>query len=135
MRHFIVLFFLALIACPAQAGEGRLDPLFCQALVRHHPNADVAYRAGVDVKGRAVVPADLEGSSALTLPEELSLPLTVDIRTYLGIAAADVPFITKDCCEIEPVRLILRGDQVLFNGKALTKTQQDKIVELCHQKN
>ena len=37
--------------------------------MRHEPAPDVAYQPGVDVHGRAVAPADLNGGSQIELPD------------------------------------------------------------------
>ena len=56
----------------------------CRRLVRHTASADVAYRPGVDVRGRKVVPADAGGRVPLKLPDVFEFNIDVDIRKYLG---------------------------------------------------
>lgn len=53
-----------------------------QLLVRHVPADDVAYQPGVDVDGNPVVPADVEGSVQLKLPQEITIPIEIDLRRY-----------------------------------------------------
>src|SRR5688572_15205808 len=36
-----------------------IDPSACREVIRHVPDADVAYKPGVDVHGKKVAPADL----------------------------------------------------------------------------
>ncbi len=125
------LLWLCLSGNSLLAATPAIDDRFCQQLVKHTPSADVAYQAGVDARGNAVVPADLEGNAALPLPDELTIPLTADLRRYLGISLSAIPFVAKDCCEVQPVLLTLRGDTVLFNGQPLTDAQQDNLAVLC----
>lgn len=53
----------------------------CSRLVRHYPDQGVAYRPGEGVRGKKVVPADLPGSGAASmpdlLPEKLEFPITI----------------------------------------------------------
>ena len=73
----------------------------CRRLVRHTASADVAYRPGVDVRGRKVVPADAGGRVPLKLPDVFEFNIDVDIRKYLGgpeddAAAASAAVIAAD---------------------------------------
>lgn len=91
----------------------QLDPRFCQALVKHVPSADVAYRAGVDVHGKAVAPADLPDSPQIKLPEVISIPLTADLTTLLNLPAAKMPFKTGADTAVALGSLTLEGDRAL----------------------
>jgi hypothetical protein len=61
----------------------------CRRLVRHVPSADVAYKPGVDVRGRPVAPADAGGGPRITLPDVFEFDVTIDVRKYLGGPEAD----------------------------------------------
>ena len=50
----------------------------CQTLVNHKPMAGVAYQPGVDVKGNAVVPADVNAAQ-FKVPDIIKVPLTIDL--------------------------------------------------------
>jgi len=58
----------------------------CSRLVRHIPDANVAYRPGVDARGRPVVPADLDPVAAdfarRVVPDVLEIPITINPLTY-----------------------------------------------------
>lgn len=59
----------------------------CQRLLRHTPSADVAYKPGVDAKGRKVAPADLDGGAAAAMaqqmvPDVIEFPITVNPVKY-----------------------------------------------------
>lgn len=111
----------------------QLDPRLCQALVKHVPSADVAYRAGVDVHGKAVAPADLPDSPQIRLPEVVTIPLTADLATLLNLPAAKMPFKTGADTAVALGSLTLEGDRVLYNGQPLTGDQQDNLSVLCLQ--
>jgi hypothetical protein len=73
----------------------------CRRLVRHSASADVAYKPGVDVRGRKVTPADAGGRRPLKLPDVFEFNVDVDIRKYLGgpeddAAAASAAVIAGD---------------------------------------
>ena len=73
----------------------------CRRLVLHTASADVAYRPGLDIRGRKVVPADAGGRVPLKLPNVFEFKIDVDIRKYLGgpeddAAAASAAVIAAD---------------------------------------
>ena len=116
---------------PALAQSPQLDPSFCQQLVRHVPDADVAYRAGVDVHGRAVVPADLESEQPFALPETISIPLTAQLAQFLAIDMSSFPFNSLKGSDINLGTLTVQKDKVFLDGKPLTSPQQENLAVLC----
>ncbi len=108
-----------------------LDPAFCRALVKHVPDADVAYRPGVDVRGKPVVPADLGGQPQMDLPEEVVLPITADMFKLLGLDQSKFPFQAMQRNDIYLGTLTVRGEQLFWNGKPLSDAQQDNLAVLC----
>ena len=56
----------------------------CRELVAHQPAPDVAYRPGVDARGRSVASADLEDGSRIVLPSDITVPMTVDLFARTG---------------------------------------------------
>jgi hypothetical protein len=62
----------------------------CLRLVEHVPAPDVAYRPGLDVRGRPVAGADLDGGYAhVEPPHEIAFPVEVELRNFLGGPEAD----------------------------------------------
>jgi hypothetical protein len=57
-----------------------------ELLIDHVPDADVAYKEGVDVDGNFVEPADLAGSPKFDLPEVIEIPLEAELK-----APSDTP--------------------------------------------
>jgi len=103
----------------------RPDP--CAAVVAHEPAPDVTYRPGLDVRGRPVVPADLNAPS-IELPEELAFEITVPMPSrnrrhferddYFGEAL--VGFLT------------LHADGTLsFNGRPLDEAGAASLRSAC----
>ena len=137
MRAFPALCcFLAVTMVPfAAMAEPKIDERFCQALVKHVPDADVAYQPGVDVHGRAVVPADLPpeegGNMPIALPQEITIPLTVDLMSFLNLDNTALPASAMKRGDIQLGTLTIKGDQVTYNGQPLTSGQQDNLAVLC----
>lgn len=118
----------------AQSPVGDVDPRLCQALgVAHRPAPDVDYIPGVDVRGRAVAPADLPGSyGAARQPlERFDIPVTLDFARRMGFsggrssAAAKVPGAT------ELGRLVIDGGRVSFNGQPIGDSSQAALAAAC----
>ncbi len=67
-----------------EAPKVRITKKDCRRLVRHQASADVAYKPGVDVRGNAVVPADISGGFTIPLPDVFEFNITKDLTAYLG---------------------------------------------------
>ncbi|MHB1206148.1 MAG: hypothetical protein ACYCZX_11295 [Rhodospirillaceae bacterium] len=84
MKYALAVFLLWPAA--AQAAESvPLSVADCQRLVRHQPRADVEYKPGVDVHGKAVVPADLGGGYQMQLPETIDIQIGIDLADRLAL--------------------------------------------------
>ena len=93
-QYIVITVILVLMAQPASAEEISVQSAknvaearsinegtrkFCRLLPAHAPDADVTYQPGVDVRGRAVVPADLNSANNPIVPEVVKIPLSVDL--------------------------------------------------------
>ena len=93
MQILILLFSLlvTVIAMPtafaADAIKVQITPKDCARVVDHVPASDVEYKAGVDVHGRTVAPADLAGST-LKVPLPDVLEFDIAFNPLSGTAAA-----------------------------------------------
>lgn len=103
----------------------------CQALVRHVPDDDVAYKPGVDVRGNAVAPADLNGGSNIlkSLPKEIEFPVTLDFFEYSGI---DVPDGMSG--EQSIGKITYRNGRVYFNNEPIgNEATSDELIKACRE--
>jgi hypothetical protein len=84
----------------AQGASGSSGPvvitiskLDCSRVIQHSPAPDVAYKPGVDVRGKPVVGADTdpgrEAFARRVLPEVLEIPITINPLTYNKAKAAN----------------------------------------------
>jgi hypothetical protein len=89
----VIVAALGLGAFPAGAQQGGNAPMVititktdCSRLIQHQPAPDVAYKPGVDVRGRPVVSADADPAAAefarKVLPEVLEIPITINPINY-----------------------------------------------------
>lgn len=81
------LIFLLTLLCPllVEARTIVVEDGRCRVVERHVPDDDVAYRPGVDVKGRAVAPADLNGGNQVATPRFVTIPLNIPINQFLPV--------------------------------------------------
>lgn len=104
----------------------------CRALTRHVPAADVDYQPGIDVHGRAVVPADLPGSPAASAPvprvefkvgadlvAEFSRRLSPEVRALLGKGNAGM--------------ITVQGGKVYYDDQLLSGVTDQDVAVLCRQ--
>lgn len=116
---------LAVAAGSAVAQTVVVDTAACRRLVQYQPSADVAYRPGVDVQGRAVAGADLDPAPPV-LAGEFTFDLNVDLA---GRVPAGSGLFQP---QLGVGRVSIRPDgQVAFNGRPLGNADQAALAELC----
>ena len=118
----------------AQNPQGDVDPRLCQALgVSHRPAPDVEYVPGVDVRGRAVAPADLPGShGAARQPlERFEIPVTLDFARRMGFSPGRSAAAAAAPGAMEIGRLVIDGGRVTFNGQAVGDSSQAALAAAC----
>lgn len=129
----IALLPLLLPAAPerARAAEGhvlRLTKADCARVVKYRQAPDTAYRPGVDVHGRPVVPADPDGQT-IRLPDKIVIPITVELQDRFGIPANSALF----KAEAEIGRIVVDGDRITFNGQLLQDSEILALAEACRR--
>lgn len=133
------LLLLAAASEPALAGETlRLTKADCRRLIEHHPDPDVAYREGVDLRGRPVVPADLPGRATLPLPEDYVFDIEVRPFDYVERRnLSEESEIIADALSENATTLRLgtaevrRDGRAYFNGVALHDELQRTLALGC----
>ena len=96
----LALFLTAFAPGPALAAgdEGSavtLSRADCERLLKTKPVAatpepGVAYQPGVDVRGNTVVGADVDGSPAMAMPDEITFTIGLDLEKKYGIGSTGV---------------------------------------------
>jgi hypothetical protein len=120
---------LVLAAAPAWAQKVTITGIDCRKLIRHQPSADVAYKPGVDARGRPVAPADINGAPQIRVPEVITFDAAVDLRRF-GIPATSPLF--QPNVSIGRVD-VLQDGRVFFNGERLGNPEIAALEELCSQ--
>ena len=99
----------------------------CQRIVGHQARDDVAYKPGVDVRGKKVTGADLDGGNQLKLPKELSFDLNIDIAKKYGLDAKGIS------ADMAVGKVKVKGRNVYFNGQRLGGGDQAAITAECQK--
>ena len=100
----------------------------CRALVAHSPADGVAYRPGRDVHGRAVTPADLDGSPAVPALSAITVPLTLSLADVIPLPRgidADIP--------LWAVTVAADG-RTYINGQPLHDEAALRLAEACRER-
>jgi hypothetical protein len=138
--------FCSSFALSANAETVALSTGDCSKLVQHQPADDVTYKPGVDVRGKAVVPADIGGGSSITIPEEINIQIGIDLADRLALrdarrATPPIPGATP-----APVRKVLpyegkapigmltiKGSDAYWNGERITPQDEALLAEACRK--
>ncbi len=102
----------------------------CQRLDVHVPDPGVAYQSGVDVRGRAVAPADLGGAPRLALPEIIVIDIDVDLEDRFGFPAKADSF--EADARVGVVEVAPDGS-ARFNGQPLQEEAQSELTRRCQE--
>lgn len=143
MRRFLLLSAVLYLSAPAAMAQGQgatassgpmvitISKLDCSRVIQHTPAADVAYKPGVDVHGKPVVPADADPKQAefakKILPEVLEIPLTINPLTYNKAKAANKNKATA-------ASAVASNTQAITTAKAEGTTLNTQLTTLNTQK-
>lgn len=125
---------LALAAASPAGAQGQVTVTVtksdCARLVKHVPAPDVAYRPGVDARGRPVAPADLEGAVRIAPPQTIVLELEVDLQDRFGTPAN--PDLFEADAQIGQV--VVRPDgRAYYNGQPLQDEAAFQLTQRCQE--
>ncbi|MEQ8165445.1 MAG: hypothetical protein RIC93_05130 [Alphaproteobacteria bacterium] len=113
-----------------RTGDGhvvRVSDRTCRELVTHSPSNDVAYAPGVDVKGRAVAPADLPGGGAIDVPDEVVIGVDIQLQERFGLPENSGQYEGEAYIGVATYR----DGRVFFNGQPLRDESQAKLEAAC----
>lgn len=126
----ILITFAASAALAAEDTAIRITTSDCIRIVEHHPSADVAYQPGVDVRGRKVVPADVEASPDLRNIVPQVIEFSVALNPLKGGAAR----FGETSLEVGKVSFDMKSRRATFNGKPLTRADTKRISKKCRDR-
>jgi hypothetical protein len=127
----LVAALLGAVAAPAfaEAVPVRVDRDACAQVVEHVPDADVAYKPGVDVDGKPVAPADMPGSTQLELPDSFVITLELDLRH----SAFPVPGPRGLDPKVQLGVITVVGNRVYYNGQPLDDPEKTRLAAACRE--
>ena len=120
---------VAAAAADSDPGVAMITREDCRRLVRLADDQDVAYRPGIDVHGRPVAPADLDGQGGLQLPTTFAIPITVDVLQGFGPAGPHAPLVGDAVLGT----LLVDGDELYFNGRPIEPTGRAFVERACRR--
>jgi len=129
MINIIKIMILMILLLPIHAALAQsvvtINAADCDRLVAHVAAPDVAYTPGVDVNGQAVAPADLNGAPDIQMPDVITIPVTIDLATRLGIPTS---FLARPTVgEVQ----VSRDGRASFNGEPLTSDAEHELAKRC----
>lgn len=129
MRRILLILGLACVGAPAHAQTITVTGSDCARLVQHQPAPDVAYRPGVDVRGRPVASADLNPTPQIRVPETITFDIAVDLRRF-GVSRTSPLY--------EPnLRLgtvtVGKDGRVYYDGQPLGDAENAALAEACRR--
>ena len=108
-----------------------IDHNICRQLVPHVPAPDVKYKAGKDVRGNKVAPADLPGSYPQIGTGDTSFYLVQDLAELTGANFREkYPGLSQDMIlgYVE-----IRDGVAFLNGQPLSAQQNSDLVYICRK--
>jgi len=91
-------------------------------------NIGADYQPGVDVYGRKVAPADLNGGYQIKVPDVIEFPITYDAAKNLGFNGSGL---YEGKGNVATVRV--EGDKVSINGQEVYSTKTADLIAACRQ--
>jgi len=130
------ILLLLLLALPAVAQtkaptKVEVTAADCRRLfVEHRAAPDVAYRPGVDVRGRPVASADLNPATQIKVPETVTMDVAVDMSRY-GVPVSSPLY--RPNIKLGEVRVDVASGRVLYNGEPLGNPEMEALRETCRR--
>ncbi|MCC6597371.1 MAG: hypothetical protein IT559_01110 [Alphaproteobacteria bacterium] len=112
---FVMLPLLIYTSVVAQAQNGGLSVL-CNSLPEYRPAPGVEYEPGIDAKGRAVLPADLNAPLNGGV-DKINIPITLDLAQRFNIFPANGIELKPDVGLIS----VYKDGRVEYNGQDLAR--------------
>ncbi len=126
LAGFVAVFGLSSVA--AHGATVKVTREACNRVVAHQPSADVAYKPGVDVNGNDVAPANLNNGPQIAVPDEIVIPIEIDLQQRLGVSTTDRKYDSNAQIGV----VTYRDGQVFYNGKPLQGGQDEiRLVAAC----
>jgi len=124
----VMAWFAGGAPAPADTTKLVVSKKDCARLTKHTPRADVEYKAGVDVRGKKVAPADLPGGNPIKLPEQITIDIGFDLADKFGLGSGG-----KYEGKGYVGKVTVKGDKVYWNDQPLDQRNQQAIADACRK--
>ncbi len=118
----------------AQISSHRVSTDDCRAIVAHVPADDVAFVPGVDVRGRQVAPADLDGGYDIAVPDVVNIDIRLDLAERLGLGEDSEGGVSALIAGEGVVgRVSVQGRDVYWNDSLLPLDRASILAAACRE--
>ncbi|VAV91171.1 hypothetical protein MNBD_ALPHA02-203 [hydrothermal vent metagenome] len=133
---FATLIINKILIFPSVSAETRafVSRENCRVLTEYIPSDDVTYKAGVDVRGKAVKPADLSPAMDLNLKDKISFQLILDVAKENRLGDRPIEqFANHPGLEghVPLGQIAIKDGKVTLDGKPLGAQKQQLLNEFC----
>jgi hypothetical protein len=119
----------------------RVDKAVCRKVTKHIPDEDVAYQPGVDVHGKAVVPADVAPQTDYHIEDNFNMRLTLDAAKAFGLKVPNIPSAASGANPNVPAvmsdtvagYITLKHGKAYLNNRPMDDAQQNQLAILCKE--
>jgi hypothetical protein len=117
----------AMPAIPAMAETVRISKAECRRLAEYRAAPDVAYKPGVDVRGKKVTPAGGPDSQtyANLAPDVIEFPIA------LNPLKGGADRFGETSLNVGVIRFDMKSRRATFNGRALSRGDTQKLARKC----
>lgn len=102
----------------------------CDRIARHLAAPDVAYKAGMDVHGRPVAPADIEGDE-IVIPERIFIYLSIPLNDLL---VNHNPKLSNADAFVGAIQYDMASGRMYFNDEELADPALNAIAVECRKR-
>ncbi len=110
----------------------------CRILTEHIPADDVSYKAGVDVRGKPVKPADLVPAADFGLKDKISFQLILDVAKENRATENSQSRIQNrpgQRGDMYMGQIMVRDGRVTLDGRPLSGKNRKALYVLCQKTN
>lgn len=132
MRGVFFWLSLCLLGLTVAAETVEITDEACARAEAHVPNADVAFKPGVDVQGNAVAPADLPSRGGIKLPQSFTIDIAVPLKKIASSTAGKIE--AEASLPVGKLGVDIASGQVTFNGEPLGDPELAAIAEACRKR-
>lgn len=106
-----------------------------QLIINHKADESVTYKSGVDVTGKPLVPADLQGNKTYGLGDQVTTPLKVPLQKFAPkfptTGNTYVQSTVKDSDIHTGFIQVDKDGTVKINGEKVEDEEQERIRDFC----